>query len=76
MRVLVTGAAGFIGNHVCRRLLQRGDEVLGVDNLNPYYDPQLKRDRLAELSSCRAFKFVHLDLADSNSTCDLVSGSV
>ena len=72
MRVLVTGAAGFIRSQFCRRLLRRGDEVLGVDNLNPYYDPQLKRDRLAQLSSCRAFKFVHLDLADASSTSDLV----
>ncbi len=49
-RVLVTGAAGFIGYHVCEALLARGDEVTGFDNLNDYYDPQLKRDRLARLA--------------------------
>jgi UDP-glucuronate 4-epimerase len=65
MRVLVTGAAGFIGSHVCRRLLDRGDTVVGVDNLNPYYDPQLKRDRLALLEKYPAFKFSLLDLADA-----------
>jgi len=68
MRILVTGAAGFIGHHVCRHLLARGDEVLGVDNLNPYYDPQLKRDRLAQLATCKAFKFAFIDLADDSAT--------
>lgn len=72
MRVLVTGAAGFIGYHVCRRLLERGDEVLGVDNLNAYYSPQLKQDRLAQLTSCRSFKFARIDLADAATTSDLI----
>ena len=49
MRVVVTGAAGFIGYHVTEALLARGDSVLGIDNLNAYYDPQLKLDRLARL---------------------------
>jgi UDP-glucuronate 4-epimerase len=49
MTILVTGAAGFIGYHLCRRLLERGETVVGVDNLNAYYDPSLKRDRLAQL---------------------------
>ena len=49
MRILVTGAAGFIGSHLARRLIERGDEVLGYDDLNDYYDPQLKRDRLARV---------------------------
>ena len=50
MTVLVTGAAGFIGFHVARTLLERGESVVGIDNLNSYYDPQLKRDRLAALA--------------------------
>ncbi len=51
-RVAVTGAAGFIGFHLCRALASRGDEVIGFDNFNDYYDPQLKRDRAAELENC------------------------
>ena len=50
VKVLVTGSAGFIGFHVCRSLLERGDEVVGVDNLNDYYDVALKKARLAELA--------------------------
>lgn len=61
---LVTGAAGFIGFHLSRRLLARGDQVVGLDNLNDYYDPQLKRDRLAQLKGTQGFHFVELDLAD------------
>ncbi len=64
MRVLVTGAAGFIGMHVAERLLARGDEVVGLDNLNPYYDPALKRARLQRLQAYSRFRFVKLDLAD------------
>jgi UDP-glucuronate 4-epimerase len=64
MRVLVTGAAGFIGYHVAERLLARGDEVVGLDNLNPYYDPSLKEARLARLKPHPAFRFERLDLAD------------
>ena len=62
--ILVTGAAGFIGYHTARRLLERGDEVLGVDNLNEYYDPSLKQARLAQLEALPNFRFERLDLAD------------
>ena len=64
MRVLVTGAAGFIGYHVAERLLARGDEVIGLDNLNPYYDPTLKQARLARLEVHKGFRFERIDLAD------------
>lgn len=64
MRVLVTGAAGFIGNETARVLLERGDEVVGIDNLNDYYDPALKQARLARLAGHNRFSFETLDLAD------------
>ena len=62
--VLVTGAAGFIGSHVARRLLDRGDAVLGLDNLNDYYDVRLKEARLARLQTHPQFQFVKLDVSD------------
>ncbi|MSR60023.1 MAG: NAD-dependent epimerase [Planctomycetaceae bacterium] len=62
--ILVTGAAGFIGFHVSRRLLDRGESVVGLDNLNSYYEVQLKRDRLAQLVGRPGFEFQHLDLTD------------
>ena len=67
MKVLVTGAAGFIGFHLTLALLERGDEVVGVDNLNDYYDPQLKQDRLDVIDShvrSDAFTFLQEDIAD------------
>jgi UDP-glucuronate 4-epimerase len=64
MRVLVTGAAGFIGYHVSERLIERGDEVVGLDNLNAYYDPTLKQARLSRLTARKNFRFVRADLAD------------
>ena len=64
MKILLTGTAGFIGAHVARLLLARGDEVVGIDNLNAYYDPQLKHDRLALLQGQPGFRFQQMDVAD------------
>jgi len=66
LKVLVTGAAGFIGMHVARILLDRGDEVIGIDNLNDYYLPQLKQDRLAQLRDSAHFRFVEMDISDTD----------
>jgi UDP-glucuronate 4-epimerase len=77
MKVLVTGAAGFIGHAVCLRLLSRGDNVVGVDNLNDYYDVSLKQARLANIQAhaeAKKFSFVKLDLAENNATQRLFSG--
>lgn len=64
MNILVTGAAGFIGSHLCRRLLERGDQVVGLDNLDDYYDVSLKRARLDRINDDAHFRFAELDLAD------------
>ena len=64
MKILITGAAGFIGSTAAMRLLARGDEVVGLDNLNDYYSVQLKEDRLARLTPHERFRFVKLDVAD------------
>lgn len=66
MKILVTGAAGFIGMHVARILLARGDEVVGIDNLNDYYVPQLKHDRLAQLREFARFQFIEMDIVDAD----------
>ena len=63
---LVTGAAGFIGFHLSKRLLDDGYRVFGLDNLNDYYDPQLKQDRLEILKKYPAFSFHRVDLADAD----------
>lgn len=71
MKILVTGAAGFIGMYVCQRLLQAGHAVVGLDNLNDYYDPALKDWRLAQLTPYADFTFVKLDLADRQAMATL-----
>ena len=73
MNVIVTGVAGFIGFHVASRLLARGDSVVGLDNLNAYYDVQLKKDRLAQLTGHPQFTFQQLDLADQTGIMALFS---
>ena len=73
MKVLVTGAAGFIGMHCAARLAARGDEVLGVDNLSPYYSVELKRDRLRELEGQARFSFERLDLTDAQALGGLLA---
>lgn len=70
-KTLVTGAAGFIGYHLCRQLLARGDEVVGLDNLNAYYDVALKQDRLKQLEGETGFRFVRCDLEDRESMARL-----
>lgn len=71
--ILVTGAAGFIGYHLCKRLLQNGMRVFGADNINDYYDPSLKRARLSELTAFERFTFIEGDLADKDFACRLFS---
>ncbi|GLI39677.1 NAD-dependent epimerase [Geobacter hydrogenophilus] len=72
--VLVTGAAGFIGFHLSKRLLDRGDRVVGLDNLNDYYDVNLKLDRLRQLEGREGFRFVRASLADRPALEELFSG--
>jgi len=71
MTTLVTGAAGFIGMHVALRLLADGDNVVGIDNLNAYYDPKLKHDRLARLTPHPAFLFRQIDVSDKDAMAKL-----
>ena len=71
LKILVTGAAGFIGMHTSKRLLEEGHEVVGLDNLNSYYDPALKEYRLAQLKPYPNFRFVKLDLADREGMAEL-----
>lgn len=74
MAILVTGAAGFIGFHTSLKLLERGETVIGIDNLNDYYDPKLKDLRLAQLSARSGFKFQKVDISDAGSVSAVVKG--
>lgn len=72
MKILVTGSAGFIGFHLVKALIARGNDVVGIDNLNNYYDPQLKHDRLAVLDSLeQPYKFIKLDISNRNEVAQL-----
>lgn len=71
MKILVTGVAGFIGMHLAKRLLERGDEVVGIDNLNDYYSVQLKHDRLKQLDGFENFRFIEMDIADREAMAKL-----
>lgn len=75
MTYLVTGVAGFIGMNTARALLARGEAVVGIDNINSYYDPALKRARLAELSGQAGFRFVEGDIADQGTVSALFAGA-
>ena len=71
MKYLVTGSAGFIGFYVCQRLIAQGHQIVGVDNLNDYYEVTLKQDRLKQLLSVPGFRFEQLDLSDRNGIASL-----
>ncbi len=63
-KILITGAAGFIGAHLTQKLVGKGIEIVGLDNINDYYDPQLKKDRMAALAECEQFRHINIELAD------------
>ena len=71
MLILVTGAAGFIGSNLARELLKRGDKIIGIDNLNDYYDVNLKFERLKELNKYKTFTFIKMDIADKTALDEL-----
>jgi UDP-glucuronate 4-epimerase len=74
MKVLVTGSAGFIGFHTAKALLNRGDEVIGLDNFNPYYDPELKENRNAELAKEKKFTLIRGDILDRKIVAKAMKG--
>ena len=65
-KILVTGAAGFIGFYLCRKLLDKGDEIVGLDNLNDYYDVGLKKSRLEQIEGHDNFRFIKADITGNN----------
>jgi UDP-glucuronate 4-epimerase len=73
MTILVTGAAGFIGHHLCVALLERGEQVIGVDDLNDYYDPALKQARLNRMAHFERFRFSQIDIAEDGALEQVVS---
>jgi UDP-glucuronate 4-epimerase len=75
MRIFLTGAAGFIGHAAARALLARGHDIVGIDDLNPYYDPALKRARLATLEAERRFRFVQADIANMDALTAAADGA-
>lgn len=74
MKILVTGAAGFIGFHTAQKLLARGDEVIGFDNFSPYYDPKLKEARAAQLEGQQGFQMIHADILDRDAVAKAMKG--
>ena len=75
MRILLTGSAGFIGFHTAKVLLARGDEVIGLDNFNPYYDPKLKEDRTKELTKDKKFTLIRSDILDRKTVARAMKGT-
>jgi UDP-glucuronate 4-epimerase len=73
MKMLLTGAAGFIGMHIALKLLERGDNVIGIDNINSYYDPELKKERLKLLQKYENFNFKKVDISDSDEIKNIFS---
>ena len=74
-KILITGCAGFIGMHVSRSLLEDGCQIYGVDNLNDYYDQELKKDRLDKLKKYKNFQFLKIDISNKKNLFDLFSSN-